>query len=240
MRRDALQRILRGVRNRLLWVFVVWAVGAGLTWQFHPQIFAYLLAPAEGRLSPDGKPIFTNPTEMLNLLVKVSVKGGLVAAAPVLVYQAYGFLRPVLSTRAKHFIRWFLPSGFLCFMVGASFAYLVMIPTGVRYLLSFGTEIATPMISITAYMEMMTALIFWLGIVFELPLAMLLLAKLGIVDHKKFQRVRRYVPIAAVTLGVVITPTTDLVNMLFVAVPLILLYEVGIRLAWLARPRLRL
>lgn len=174
---------------------------------------------------------------MLNVAVGISVKGGCVIAAPVLVYHLYGFLHPVLSRKMKHFIWWFLPSGLLSYLAGVAFAYYVMMPTGVRYLLQFGTDVATPMVSIAAYMAMTTALLFWLGVIFELPLAMLLLAKMRLVSHKRLMKMRRYVPVAAVTLGVIITPTTDIVNALLVAGPLILLYEVGVFLAWLVRPR---
>ena len=225
------------MRRRLLWVFFFFGIGASATWYFRVDIFQFLLAPAGGRLSPDGKPVFLSPTEMLSLSVGLSIKGGLIACGPVLLYQAYGFLRPLLSVKVKHFIWWFLPLGALCYLGGMAFAYFVMLPTGVQYLLQFGTEIATPMIRITDYMAMVTALIFWLGIVFELPLAMLLLAKLRIVDYKRFQRIRRYVPVAAFTLGVIITPTIDPVNATLVAVPLIVLYEVGVFLSWLVRPR---
>ena len=239
MRHDAFQRILRGVRRRLLPVFFFFGVGASLSWYFIIPIFGFLLAPAGGRLSPDGKPIFTSPTDMLVLQVGVSIKGGLIAAVPMLLYQAYNFLRPLLGVKVKHFIWWFLPLGALCYIGGTAFAYFVVLPTGLQYLLQFGTGVATPMIRITEYMSLVTALVFWMGVVFELPLAMMLLAKLGIVDYRGFQRFRRYVPPAAFTLGVIITPTVDPLNATLVAVPLIILYEAGIILSWLVRPRQR-
>mgnify|MGYP001611185833 FL=1 len=237
MRHDAFKRILRGVRRRLLYVFVFFGVGASVTWYFIIPIFGFLLAPAEGRLSPDGKPIFTNPTDMLVLQVGVSIKGGLIAAFPMLLYQAYCFLRPLLGVKVKHFIWWFLPLGALCYIGGTAFAYFVVLPTGLQYLLQFGAGIATPVIRITEYMAMVTALVFWMGVVFELPLAMVLLTKLGIADYRRFQGVRRYVAPAAFTVGVIITPSIDPLNATLVAVPLILLYEVGILLSWLVRPK---
>ena len=165
------------------------------------------------------------------------MKGGLFAAFPVAVYHAYRLLRPILSKKVRRFLGIFIPAGFVCYLCGVAFAYFVLLPTGLKFLLQFGTEVATPMVRITEYMSLAIAMIFWLGVVFELPLAMLLLAKLRIVSHKRFQKLRRYVPLAAFVLGAIITPTMDMVNQTLVAVPLILLYEVGVFLAWLVRPR---
>ena len=234
---DALKRLFKGVRQRLLWVLISFGVGAGLTWYFHTRIFLWMLAPAGDQLSPYGNPVFTGPTEMFSQTVGLAVKGGLFAAFPVAVYHAYRLLRPILSKKVRRFLRIFIPAGFVCYLCGVAFAYFVLLPTGLKFLLQFGTEVATPMVRITEYMALATAMIFWLGVVFELPLAMLLLAKLRIVSHKRFQKLRRYVPLAAFVLGAIITPSMDMVNQTLVAVPLILLYEVGIFLAWLVRPR---
>lgn len=239
MRRDAFSRILRGVRQRLLWVFLFWGVGASLTWAFIIPVMSFLLAPSGGHLSPSGKPIFTNPTAMLNLQVEVSVKGGIILAAPVVIFQLYRWLRPLFSRKVKQFIWWFLPLGLLSYLAGVTFAYLVLIPAGIQYLLGFGTEIATPMIDITEYMKLVTTLIIWMGVVFETPVVMLVLSKTGIVDYRRFRKIRRYMIPAIFTFGVLITPGSDPVSALLVAVPLTVLYEAGIFLAWLARPRVR-
>lgn len=237
MNREALKRILRGIRNRLLWVSAAFGLGASLTWYFRVEIFDLLLAPAGGQLSVTGRPVFFGPTEMLGVAVGVSVKGGLVTAFPVLLYQVYGLLRNLLSPKIKLFLFWFIPLGFLCYLAGVAFCYFVLLPTGMRYLLQFDTDIATPLINITAYMKMTTTMLFWMGVVFELPPAMLLLSKLGVVSYRKFSRIHGYVYPAAFALGAIITPSFDPVNSTLVAVPLIALYWVGVFLAWLARPK---
>ena len=109
-----------------------------------------------------------------------------------------------------------------------------MLPTGLRFLLHFGEGVAVPVITISAYMSLVTALIFWVGVVFEIPLVMFLLAKLRLVSRKRFGKFRKYVPVAALILSAVITPTFDVVNQTMVAVPILVLYEVGLFLAWLA------
>ena len=232
-----LERSLSGGRGRVLSVFIALGVGAGLTWYFRTDIFQWLFAPAAGQLSVTGKPIYTGPTEMFSLSVGLAMKGGIVAACPILAYNVYGLFRPLLNKQQKRTIILFLWLILFFYLAGTAFAYFVLLPAGLGFLLQFGTDIATPMIRITEYMDMALAMLFWLGVVFEIPIIMLLLAKLRVVSHTRFRKVRRYVPIAALILSAIITPTPDFVNQLLVAGPIWALYEVGVFLAWMARPR---
>ena len=227
------------MRRRLLWVFVALGVGASLTWYFRTTIFLWLLAPAGDQLSGTGQPIFTGPTEMFSVTVGLVVKGGIVTAFPVLAYNVYRLLSPLLDQEKKRLVIIFAALGFVLYLAGVAFAYWVLLPTGLKFLLAFGTDIATPMIRISEYMDMAMAMIFWLGVVFELPLVMLLLAKLRLVSYKDFKKVRRYVPMMAFILSAIITPTFDVVNQTLVAVPLVALFEVGVLLAWIARPKVQ-
>lgn len=233
--RGALQRFGRRVRFRILWVVVAFGVGASLTWYYRSAIFGLLLAPAQGSLSPfDGRPIFTSPMEMMGVAIGLAIKGGLVAAFPVLVFSVYSLLSPLLDPKRRRAVVLFLPAIFLCYVGGAAFAYFVMLPTGLKFLLNFDTTTAVAAIRITDYMSMVTALLFWLGVVFEIPLLMFLLAKIRLVSRRRFQRFRKYVPVAAFTLSAIITPTFDMVNSTLVAVPIIVLFEAGVFMAWLA------
>lgn len=224
---------------RLLLVLAVWGLGAALTWQFRVEVFGYLLAPAGGQLSGSGKPIFTGPTEMFSLIVGMAIKGGLAVAIPVLAYQVYGFFKRWLTTQQRRTILLFLGLMLSLYVGGMAFAYYVLLPAGLEFLLIFGADIATPAIRISEYMELATAMLFWLGLVFEIPIVMLLLAKLRLVSHERFGRLRLYIPVAAIIFGALITPTGDIVNNTLVAVPIWALYEVGVGLAWLARPKVR-
>ena len=218
-------------------MLVAFGVGASLTWYFRTTIFLWLLAPAGDRLSGTGQPIFTGPTEMFGLTVSLVMKGGIVAAFPVLVYHTHCIISPLLNKWQRREFNLFLVLGSILYLGGTSFAYFVLLPTGLRFLLKFGTDIATPMIRITEYMDMALAMLFWLGVVFELPLLMLLLAKLRVMSHTGFRKIRRYVPAMAFIFAAIITPTFDIVNQTLVAVPLIVLFEVGVFFAWVVRPR---
>ena len=233
----AIQRHFRGVKRRLLWVLVAFGVGSSLTWYFRTPILLWLLLPAGGQLSATGRPVFIAPTEMFSLVIGLAIKGGVVVAFPMLVYQLFQFLRPLLSKKQGRFVAIFLPAGFVCFLGGASFAYFVLLPTGLQFLLQFGTDIADPMIRITDYMDLALAMLFWLGVVFELPLAMFLLVKMRVVSYQSIKSFRRYVPLTALFFGAILTPSFDPVTSMLVTVPIIVLFEAGEVLAWMVRQK---
>ena len=231
---------LRGVKWRLLWVFVALGAGLSLSFYYRRELFHILLAPAGDGLSASGMPVYTAPTEMFTVTIDLVMKGGLVLGVPMLVFQLYRFLSPLIGRTPRRLLRLYLSMGAALYLGGVAFAYFILLPTGMRFLLHFGTDIASPMIRISEYMALALAMTFWLGIVFELPLAMMLLAHLRLVSYKQFRKVPiRYITLSAFVLGAIITPTVDLVNQTLVAVPLIVLYEVGVALAWLVRPRER-
>jgi hypothetical protein len=111
-----------------------------------------------------------------------------------------------------------------------------MLPVGIAFLLHFGEGVAVPTIRISEYLSLVITLIFWLGVIFELPLLIFLLAKLRLVSYQRFKRIRKFVPPAAIIISAILTPTMDIVNQLLLAGPIIILYEVGLLLAWLAQP----
>jgi sec-independent protein translocase protein TatC len=229
---------MRRVKLRLLFVFLAFGVGASLTWLYREPIFLLLYAPADGSLSTfGGLPIYTAPTEAFGVTIGLALKGGLAAAFPVATFSVLTLVSPLLDRKRRRFILWvFTPAFFLCFLGGAAFVYFVMLPAGMRYLLNFGTNIAVAQIRISEYMSLVSALLFWVGVLFELPLVMFLLAKLRLVGYDRFKRFHKYVPIAAFILGAIVTPTFDMVNSTLVAVPVIALFETGLFLSWLVRP----
>ena len=237
--RGAVQRLIRRVKFRLLFVFIAFGIGAALTWMYREPIFLWLFIPAQGSLSPfGGLPIITSPTEAFSVTINLVMKGGMVTAFPVATFSVLTLVSPLLPAKKRRFVVWtFTPALFLCFLAGAAFAYYVMLPTGMKYLLNFGANISVPAITLAEYTKLAMALVFWAGVVFELPLVMLLLAKIRLVGYDRFKKFRKYVPLAAFILGAVITPTFDMVNSTLVAVPIILLFEFGLFLTWLVKPR---
>ncbi|MBM3946417.1 MAG: twin-arginine translocase subunit TatC [SAR202 cluster bacterium] len=230
---------LEELRGRLIWSALAIVAGAVLAGVFHEEVIGALIRPAREYLSVTNKPIFTEVTEFLGVVVRIAVLGGLVVALPVLAYQVVLFVAPALNPAERRLALAFVPTATLLFSGGVAFAYFILLPPALRFLLTFGQEIATPMIRISGYVSLVVTLVFWIGVVFETPLLMFLLAKLGVVSYRGFARARRYLFVGAFVAGAVITPTFDPLNQTLVALPLIVLYEVGIFVAWLVRPRER-
>ena len=142
------------------------------------------------------------------------------------------FVAPGLTPRERRYLYALMPASLLAFLAGAAFGYFILIPPMVDFLLNFGGDIASAQIRISSYISLMLTLLFWMGIVFETPIVLFFLSKIGVVTPEFLARQRRYAIVAAFILGAAITPTFDPINQSLVAVPIIVLYEVGI---WLSR-----
>ncbi len=234
--RHASRVLGRRIRIRLFWILLTFGAGAGATWYYREAVFGLLLAPAGGNLSPfEGNlPIFTSPTAMMGATIQLAIRGGIITALPVIIVSVYTLFSSLVPPQQRRFLVIFLPATVLSFLLGAAFAYWILLPTGLKFLLNFGTGVAVPVIVLSEYIDLLTAMIFWLGVVFELPIAMYLLAKMQIVSYLRLRGLRKYVPVSAFILSAIITPTFDVVNQTLLAVPIILLYEVGLFLSWLA------
>lgn len=234
--RRPLREHLEELRRRLLRSLIALAVCTLVTFTFWKQLLRLLLAPAQGLASaPTGKPIFTEATEVISITFKVSLIGGLILALPFVLYQAVMFVAPGLTPKERRYLFTLLPFSIISFASGVAFGYYVLLPPAFRFLLTFGSDVVTPMVRVGNLVNLEITLLFWIGLAFETPLVMFLLAKVGVVNARSLARARRYVLVGAFVLGGVITPTFDPINQTLVAVPLYLLYELGVLLARVAR-----
>ena len=232
----ASERLGQRVRRRLFLVFLTFSIGAASTWFYRVDVFAFLLVPAGGSLSPfGGQPIYTTPTGMMASTIGLAIKGGAVVALPVATISILTMLKP-LTGRYWRFLLIFTASVLLCFLGGAAFGYYVLLPTAMQFLLHFGAGIAIPVIDIAEYLAMFMAIVFWMGVIFVLPPAMYLLTKLRLVEYRTLRKIRKFVPPSAFILAAILTPTFDVVNQTMMAVPMMILYEAGLFVSWAARP----
>ena len=224
------------LRRRLMWSAGCVLLTTVIAFAFHRQILRILMEPADGFAGvPLGKPIYIDLTEFIGTAMKASLLVGLFASLPFVLYQIVMFVAPGLTPRERRYLYALMPATLLSFMVGAAFGYFVLFPPAVAFLLSFGGDLATPQIRIGSYVSLMLSLLFWMGIVFETPVVLFFLSKIGIVTPEFLARQRRFAIVAAFILGAAITPTFDPINQSMVAIPIIVLYEVGIWLAKLGR-----
>ena len=223
------------LRRRVFICVVAVLVGSAASFVFFEQIIEILVQPARDlNLDTGGDLIYTEVTELLTTAIKVSILGGLVLASPVILYQAVMFVAPGLTGREKRYLFGFMPAVIMAFAGGVAFGYYVLTPPALHFLLTFGGDVAVPLIRVSNIVNLMVRLLFWMGLAFETPLVMYLLAQLGIVSAQSLSRFRRYWVVVAFILAAIITPTVDPFNQALVAGPLLVLYEVGILLARIA------
>ncbi len=222
---------------RIFWVLVFAGAGGGYSFYFKDEIFAWLLAPAGDRLSPfDGKPVYTSPLAMMSATITIVIKGSTLAALPVIAYSILSLAKPWLPSRFWRFLTGITASVMVSYVLGILFVYYVMLPVGLGFLLNFGSNIAVPLIGIGEYLELVTALMSAMGLVFLIPTAMFIVAKMRVLRYKHFRWGRLLVPIFASFLGIILTPSADGINFLMVGTPVVALYEVGMFAAWTVSP----
>jgi sec-independent protein translocase protein TatC len=218
---------LKELRQRLIKVSIAVVITTSISFFFYERIFEWLKIPAG-----DINLIFIDMTEGLATVMKVCMVSGLIIAMPYLIYHLLMFILPALTSREKKMVFMVMPWITLMFAGGVAFGYYVLIPPATRFLLDFSGDIAEPQIRVGNYIGFVTRLLLSIGLVFETPVVTTFLARLGIIDSKWLAKKRRLAIIFAFVLAAVITPTFDPINQCFVAVPLIILYEMGV---WLAK-----
>ena len=224
------------LRRRLIICIIAIAFGTVIAFSLHKVIISAILGPAaEFADMAQGKPIFTELTEFIGITMKISILGGIVIAIPVIIYHGLMFVNPGITRKERIYIFAGLPVTIAAFLSGVTFGYFILLPPAINFLLTFGSDLATPLIRIGNYVSLTIMLLFWMGLSFETPVIMFLLAKLGVVRSSTFARQRRFAVVGAFILAAVITPTFDPINQTIVAIPIIILYEIGIWLAKLAR-----
>ena len=232
-RQIPLHEHLSELRRRLMYSVIAVVATTVVAFVFHEQILVLLMEPAQGFVdSPGGKPIFTELTEFISTAMKASLLVGVLGSLPFILYQVILFVAPGLTPSERRYLYILLPASLIVFVIGAGFGYRVLFPPAITFLQSFGSDIATPQIRIGPYVNLMLSLLIWMGVLFETPLVLFVLARIGVVTPAFLGRQRRYAIVVAFILGALITPTFDPVNQTIVAVPIAVLYEVGI---WLAK-----
>jgi sec-independent protein translocase protein TatC len=218
------------LRDRLIKAVLGLAAGSIVGFIFAKQVLQLLIRP----LPEAAKVVALTPTDSILSYFKVSLVIGVILAMPVILYQIMQFILPGLYPNEQRYLFYLLPAATVAFAVGAVFAGLVVVPFSVRYLSGFMADIIQPTYQVEGYIGFVTTLMFWIGVVFEMPLVLFFLAKLHIIDYRKLSGARKYAIVIIAVLAAVITPTPDPFTMMLVMIPLVILYEIGVQLARVA------
>lgn len=226
---------LEELRKRLGFGLAALLVAIGLSATQAARLIEWLKTPVLPEISRFA--VFS-PTEPIVAYINVSVLAGLVLAMPVILWQLWSFIRPGLKESERKNGLLFIAWGSFQFALGMAFAFSLLIPASLHFLLGIGRYTFEPVISIQNYLSFVTTLMFWSGIVFELPVVLFILAKLGVVTTQWLIQQRPYAILVMFIVAAVVTPTTDPVNLFLMALPMVFLYEISIFITRWASPKI--
>ena len=222
------------LRKRVGISMLVIILASIITFIFHKNILEFLINPPNGlTYFKSTKPIYTELTEYISVAIKVSMYTGLLISSPIVLLQIILFVSPGLKKNEKIFLYSSIPIIYITFTTGLAFGLYVLFPPAIKFLVTFGSDIADPYIRIGNYISILISLLMWMGLIFQTPLIMFILGKLKIINAGKIRKFRRYFWVIAFIIGAIVTPTFDPVNQTLVAVPVILLFELGFILVWI-------
>ncbi len=226
---------LEELRQRLLRsIYSIFATTA-FCFYYRDTIYAYLARPLTDALHamhmPD-KLVYTNPVDPFNLYIKLSIMGGIFLASPFILWQLWLFISPGLYRHEKRYVWPFvlLTSGL--FLSGGFFAYKLALPKALWFLVEFGQQFQA-MVTINEYWDLAISIMLAVGLVFELPVLILLLSVFGIVTPRFLWRNFRYAVLITAVVAAAIVPTNDMASIFVVWIPLVGLYILSIGLSWL-------
>src|ERR671910_2734932 len=222
------------LRSRIIRVGIAFFGVAIVAWFFRERIFDWLLAPAGNALK--GKLNVTGVTEQLFTDMKLALYVGFLLTIPILLYQVWAFVAPAVGDMGRAFTYTIISMASALFIAGVAFGYFIVLPVGTQFLLSWDTQRFDPIITAQSYLPFVTRFLLAFGIVFELPAATYVAAKLELVDAPLLKKYRKHAIVLNFILAAALTPGQDPLSMILMAVPMVVMYELSIVIARYVNP----
>lgn len=230
------------LRKRIVNMLIAIALGFGVCFYYSERILGIIMLPLNSTVrysssfpfiyfEPNGRIeqlYFTTLTEPFMSHMKIGIISGIILAVPVILHQLWKFVSPGLLPHERKYAGRFVFFSTIFFAAGVLFCFVFLLPVAVPFLVSYKTEHLKPIIKIGEYIDFTLKFLLASGAVFELPLGMILLGRMGIISYAGLARLRKYAFLAAFVLGALITPTPDVINMTLMSIPIYLLYELGL------------
>jgi sec-independent protein translocase protein TatC len=228
---------LAELRTRIIRIGIAWIIGSALAWRFSEEIFGLLLEPAVAALAPGGGKLQAiAPTEIFFTYLKCAVLAGFLLALPVIFWQIWAFVAPGLYDTEKRAIVPFVFVSTLLFAGGAAFGHSMVFPLMFDFFTDFDSDFVQSAWTMREVFALTTRLFLAFGIAFELPVLVFFLSLAGIVDAPTLLRGTPYAVLGMFVLAAILTPP-DWVSQVFLAGPMVVLYLLGVGVAWLVSPR---
>ena len=215
------------LRKRLITCFVAVGIGFVASYFFKERLFYILVAPLQKVMKSGDTLIYTHLPEAFFTFLKTALIAGIMVASPIIIYQFWMFIAPGLYDKEKRLLIPILFLSVLFFLGGAMFGYFIVFPFGFQFFLSFATDTIRPMPSMKEYLGFASKLLLAFGLIFELPLVVTFLARLGIVSVDFLKKNRKYAILVFFIVAAILTPP-DVITQFMMALPLIVLYEISI------------
>ncbi|HRO58658.1 MAG TPA: twin-arginine translocase subunit TatC [Burkholderiaceae bacterium] len=227
------------LRNRLIKSLVVVLIAFGVCFYFSGDIMKFLSQPLYEALPPGSKPVFTDQAGAFFTLTKIAFLTAVLVSLPWILYQAWAFVAPGLYEHEKKFALPLTVSSVFFLVAGIGFAYLFVLPAAYKFFFVFASRTGAEILQdLQKYWEFTLAIFFGFGLTFQVPVVEMLLVKMGMVTQQQLREARRYVIVGAFVVAAVLTPP-DVLSQFMLAIPLVLLYELGIFLAGFLTARSR-
>lgn len=221
---------LEELRSRIIYSAIAVGVGFVICYIFSESLFEIFVTPLKEKLPEGDRLIFTNLPEMFFTYIKTAFIAGILLTSPIIFYQMWMFIAPGLYQNEKRFVIPFVVSSSFLFASGALFGYFVVFPFAYKFFLGYANEYIQALPTVKEYFSFASKLLFAFGIVFELPVVIYFLSRMGLVTVPFLRKNRKYAILLTFIAGAILTPP-DVVTQCMMAGPLILLYELGIIVA---------
>jgi len=231
---------LEELRKRLMRSLIAAFIAFGVCYNFKEWLFEILTRPLVESLPKNATMIYTSLPEAFFNYLKISFFAGLVVASPYVLYQIWKFISPGLYASERKYVLPFVLSSTILFVGGVLFGYFIALPPAFRFFLEFSTDFLKPMLTIREYLSLTIKLLLAFGIVFEIPIFIFFLAKIGVVNSRMLAKQRKYAILLIFIVAAIITPTPDAFTQTIMAIPMMILYEIGILVAkWGERKKVK-
>ena len=216
--------ILEKSRKTILWIILIIIAAASLVYLKANLLISILAKPLNGMQLH-----FMTPSEGLMAKLKISFLGGLVIASPVIIFLIIRSTGPALTKKIKRLLIFLIiPLSFFLFIFGMYFGYALILPTTIKFLIDSGDGFMLPILSANEYFSFIGSLLFCIGVIFELPLILIALSRIGIITSKMLKNTRKITILLSFVITAIITPTSDVFTLTIVTLPILVLYEISI------------
>ncbi|KPK41470.1 MAG: hypothetical protein AMJ78_05440 [Omnitrophica WOR_2 bacterium SM23_29] len=228
-KRMTLVEHLDELRRRILTSLAALFIATGISFWKVKEIVAYLARPV-------GQLVFISPVEAFMTYLKLAFFVGLFISSPIILFQFWRFVSAGLTEREQKTFLFLFPFSVVLFLCGAAFAFFIVIPWALKFLINFAGPNVVAMLTVSKYISFITVLLLMFALVFELPVAVIFLTKIGLITPTFLKRNRKYAILLIFIVAAILTPTPDAFTQLLMAIPLVFLYEISIWLSKSVKP----